>query len=106
MRQSMQKDTLSDYWLSFCDEGAPDGKKFMGACIILNAINIAHAAALAHTHRCNPGGQILAVPFDYSDCGAVANLDPFTLYSKAEIEKITSEPAYSLAELAVDGGGE
>ena len=45
------------WWLSFCDPDLPEGKQFLGACVVV-ADDIISAAQEAHRLKCNPGGEV------------------------------------------------
>jgi len=48
------------FWLSFCDENAPEGSQFLGGCYVPGD-NVVEAVKNAWDLGCNPGGQVAAM---------------------------------------------
>lgn len=48
------------FWLSFCDESAPEGEQFKGAALV-EADDLKGAVGRAWATGCNPGGQVMSV---------------------------------------------
>lgn len=68
-----QANPLVWWWLSFVDNSRPEGDKFIGACIV-KAHGVITAAKEAHAQKCNPGGEVGAMPFpDFVDLTEWAN---------------------------------
>jgi hypothetical protein len=48
---------MTTWWLSFCDANKPDGKQFIGACIV-SGTDFINAVENSHAKGCNPGGEV------------------------------------------------
>jgi hypothetical protein len=45
------------FWLSFVDPARPEGRRFVGACLV-EARDFLEAGRIAHAAGCNPGGEM------------------------------------------------
>jgi hypothetical protein len=50
------------WWLSFCDPARPSGSSFVG-CAIVHGDGLVDAVRTAWRTGCNPGGDVMGVPF-------------------------------------------
>jgi hypothetical protein len=66
---------MKKWYLSFVDEGG-----FKGACVV-EADSLGEAIRSAWAHECNPGGEVLGIPFDKE-----IGLPLYRLMSRAELE--------------------
>lgn len=48
---------MTIYWLSFVDPDKPEGKEFLGACLV-EADGFLLAVKAAYRKGCNPGGEV------------------------------------------------
>lgn len=71
---------MKKFYLSFVDEEA--GKPvFKGACVV-EADSLEGAIRSAWQHKCNPGGEVMGIPFDKE-----IDLPLYRLMSRAELEE-------------------
>lgn len=52
------------FWLSFCDQGRPEGEQFLGACIV-RAMSFIEAVQVSHVLEINPGGEVQGHQVEY-----------------------------------------
>lgn len=54
--------TRTWWWLSFADGDRPAGDQFLGVCVVRGR-DMREAVSRAWKLGCNPGGQVLGIPF-------------------------------------------
>ncbi len=91
---------MTYYWLSFCDNNRPEGKQFLGGCIV-EADGVGEAVEESWRWRCNPGGEIAIVEITEKYKLNVARFRLNHLYSKEEIEDLGE---YRTLQDAIDIG--
>lgn len=76
---------MSYWWLSFCDPKRPRGTQFLGACLV-EADSMPEALSASWSHKCNPGGEVLAyeVPAQYQH--NIQRFELNTLLSEQQIK--------------------
>jgi hypothetical protein len=50
------------WWLSFADGDRPEGQQFLGVALVQGR-GLGLASSEAWAHGCNPGGEVMGMPF-------------------------------------------
>ena len=75
------------WWLSFCDEEKPEGSRLLGVSLV-EGEDFLPAVLNAHRLGCNPGGQVLGLPFPEAKAALVGASWKNRLLSRAEAEAV------------------
>jgi hypothetical protein len=85
------------FWLSFCDQGRPDGGQFLGVCIV-EAASMASSPFEAHLQGINPGGEVQIIDITASADG-IASPWRGRLLSREEAERFRFDGCGVLAPI-------
>ena len=88
------------FWLSFCDPALPQGKRFLGACLV-EGNDLIEAAQRAHFLGINPGGEVMGAAFDSSVEPLIRDHWKNRLLKKEECEAMDNEIDACVRELSL-----